>query len=238
MTPDELLIIAPTVIKEMANEFFQRGDECMKANATSQETACFLLALRSVSLLCGMGVLLKPNTRDSLDVLVRSFMETRDLLMTFRFDDQSIRNKVKRWFEGTNDSTWKAEHKRCERFLDALSGGESELARRWSMFSALGHPTVHAARHSTAMVVSWVTRRNEPDIENAMTQKVVDYLESISTLIVVATFDLPGCISLGCDLNRMPNVEPFRTQAAVVLSPLLAKTKDNTLPKGSFRSGK
>ena len=75
MTVDELLIVAPTVIKEMANEFFQRGDEGMKANATSQETACFLLALRSVSLLCGMGVLLKPNTRDSLDVLIRSFME-------------------------------------------------------------------------------------------------------------------------------------------------------------------
>ena len=238
MTVDELLIVAPTVTKEMASEFFRRGDECMKANATSQETACFLLALRSVSLLCGMGLLLKPNARDSLDVLIRSFMETRDLLMTFRFDEQGIRNKVKRWFEGSNDSTWKAEHKKCERFLDALSGGESELGRRWSMFSALSHPTVHAARRSTAMVVSWVTRRKEPDIENAMTQKVVDYLESICTLIVVATFDLPGCISLGCDLNRMPNVEPFHTHAAAVLSPLLAETKDNALPKGSFRSGK
>ena len=238
MTVDELLIVAPTVTKEMASEFFRRGDECMKANATSQETACFLLALRSVSLLCGMGLLLKPNARDSLDVLIRSFMETRDLLMTFRFDEQGIRNKVKRWFEGSNDSTWKAEHKKCERFLDALSGGESELGRRWSMFSALSHQTVHAARRSTAMVVSWVTRRKEPDIENAMTHKVVDYLESICTLIVVATFDLPGCISLGCDLNRMPNVEPFHTHAAAVLSPLLAETKDNALPKGSFRSGK
>lgn len=238
MTIDELLIVAPTVIKEMANEFFQRGDECMKANPTSQETACFLLALRSVSLLCGMGLLLKPNARDSLDVLIRSFMETRDLLMTFRFDDQGIRNKVKRWFEGTNDSTWKAEHKKCERFLDGLSGGESELGRRWSMFSALSHPTVHAAQHSTAMVVSWVTRRKEPDIENAMTHKVADYLESICTLIVVATFELPGCVPLGCDLNRMPNVESFRTQAATLLSPLLEETKDNTLPKGSFRSEK
>jgi hypothetical protein len=238
MNIDELLVAAPSVIREMANEFFQRGDECLKANATSQETACFLLALRSVSLLCSMGLLLKPNARDSLDVLIRSFMEARDLLMTFRFDDQGTRNKVKRWFEGTNDSTWKAEHKKCERFLNELSGGESELARRWSMFSALSHPTVHAAKHSTAMVVSWVTRCNEPDIENAMIHKVADYLESICTLIVVATFELPGCISLGCDLNRMPNVEPFRTHAAAVLSPLLAETKDNTLPEGSFRSEK
>jgi hypothetical protein len=55
MTIDELLIVAPTVIKEMANEFFQRGDECMKANPTSQETACFLLALRSVSLALWYG---------------------------------------------------------------------------------------------------------------------------------------------------------------------------------------
>jgi hypothetical protein len=71
-----------------------------------------------------------------------------------------------------------------------------------------------------------------------MIHKVADYLESIYTLVVVATFELPGCVSLGCDLNRMPNVEPFRTSSATVLSPLLEQTKDNALPKGSFRSEK
>ena len=79
------MVLAPTAIKELTAELFRRGDECMKADETSQSTACFLLALRLASLLCGMGLLLKPSTRDSYDVLARSFMESRDLLLTFRF---------------------------------------------------------------------------------------------------------------------------------------------------------
>jgi hypothetical protein len=85
------------------------------------------------------------------------------------------------------------------------------------------------------MVVSWVTGREDQTFEEIIKPKVADYLESICTLIVVATFDLPRCIPLDCDLNLMPNVEPFRTSAAVVLAPLLEQTKGNMLPRGSFR---
>ena len=31
---------------------------------------------------------------------MRGFLESRDLLMSFRFDVQSIRNKIALWFEG------------------------------------------------------------------------------------------------------------------------------------------
>ena len=85
MTFDELLMIAPRVINELATEFVRRGDECLKADKTSQFTACMFLALRSVSLLCGMVPLLQPARRDSCDVLGRSLLESTDLLMHFRF---------------------------------------------------------------------------------------------------------------------------------------------------------
>jgi hypothetical protein len=88
MTKDKLLLSAPRVIRELGAEFVRRGHECMLADQESQFTACFLLACRATSLLCGIGSLLKPNCRESLDVLMRAYIETRDLLMTFRFDDK------------------------------------------------------------------------------------------------------------------------------------------------------
>lgn len=235
MTINDLMVNAPVVVKELAAEFYRRGEECIKADATSQQTACFLLALRAISLFCGMGLLMRPNSRDSWDVLARAFMESRDLLINFRFDDQGTRNKIRRWFEGKKDTTWKAEHKKCERFMDAWSGGATELGRRWSMFSALSHPTVHAAKHSTSMVVNWVTGRPQDFVE-AMTPKAADYLTSLTSLIIATTFDHPGWVSLGCDLSRTPSVGPFLTNASIVTPPLLEKTKDNALPKDSFRS--
>jgi hypothetical protein len=200
--------------------------------------ACFLLALRSISMLLGIGQVMKPNARDSGDVLTRAFMESRDLLMNFRFDDQGTRNKIKRWFDGGTDNTWLAEHKRCERFMKQLSGSDTELGRRWSMFSAISHPTVHAARHSTAMVVSRVTGRVKiEDFAATMQPKIVDYLTSISRLILITTSDLPGWVPLNCDLSRMLHVGTFQALVDEVVAPLLDLTKDNTLPKGSFRSG-
>lgn len=238
MTIGELMVAAPMVVNELATEFVRRGDQCMKEDPTSQPTACFLLALRSVSIICSMGLLMKPNTRDSWDVLARSFMESRDLLISFRFDDQGTRNKIRRWFEGKSDSTWKAEHKKCERFLDALAGSDTELGKRWSMFSALSHPTVHAARQSTAMVVSWVTGRGKlEDFTETMTPKAADYLTSLQSLIVAMTSDFPGWIRLGCDMARMPHVEQFKAGAPSVVTPILAQTQESTLPKGSYRSG-
>jgi hypothetical protein len=236
-TLDELLVLAPTVIKELTSEFFRRGDECMRTDETSQSTACFLLALRSASLLCGMGLLLKPGTRDSYDVLARSFMESRDLLLTFRFDDEGIRNRIRTWFKGVDQNAWKPLHKKCEAFVNRLAGGETELARRWSAFSALTHPTVHAAKHSTALVVSWVTGRSKSEDFNAiMEPKVADYLTSISTLIIATTFDFPQWVTLGCDMGRMPSVEAFRLGAARVTSPILDRTKNIPLPPDSYRS--
>ena len=43
-----------------------------------------------------------------------------------------------------------------------------------------------------------------------MQSKVADYLASIVSLIVMATYELPGLVSLECDLNRMPNIDSFK----------------------------
>jgi hypothetical protein len=231
MTMDQLLAHAPTVIQELTTELVRRGDACMKAAETSPLTACFFLALRSVSLLSGLEVLLKPLTRDSYDALARSFLESRDLLMTFRFDDQGTRNRIHAWFKSSGDGAWKAYHKTCEKFINRLGGGPTEFGERWSMFSALSHPTVHAARHSVSMAVSRLSGQFRfEDINTTMTFKTADYLESIATLIAATTFDLPGWISLGCDMDRMPNVEPFRVQVVEVASPIVRLNKDVKLP--------
>lgn len=234
-TLDDLLQLAPTVLKELAVELYRRGDDCMKANATSQTTACFLLAFRATSLLASMRLLLTPESRDGWDVVSRSFMESRDLLLTFRFDDQGIRNAIRRWFEGKNDNAWKPRHKKCEEFVKSLGAGETELGRRWSAFSVLSHPTIHAAKHSTAVVVSWLTGRVE-DLDVVMMPKVADYLVSISTLIVATTFEFPQWVRLECDLTRMPNVEPFRLAVAHVTPPIMGRTKEISLPPDSYRS--
>src|SRR5271157_1231239 len=161
----------------------------------------------------------------------------KDLLLTFRFDDQGIRNKIKTWFKGVDQNAWKPLHKKCEAFVNRLAGGETELAKRWSAFSALTHPTVHAARHSTALTVSWVTGRSKfEDFNDMMEPKVADYLVSISTLIIATTFDFSGWVALGCDMGGMPNVEAFRLGVAEVTSPILGRAKNIPLPPGSYRS--
>jgi hypothetical protein len=76
MTFDELSIIAPSVIHELAGEFVRRGDECLKAAENSQPAAGILLALRSISLLRSMALLMMPSTRDSWDVLSRALLES------------------------------------------------------------------------------------------------------------------------------------------------------------------
>ncbi|MGA9206349.1 MAG: hypothetical protein WB347_01015 [Terriglobales bacterium] len=224
MTLDEVLLLAPSVVQEMTTEFVRRGDECMRADQESQLTACFMLALRASSLLCGMALLLRPNTRDSWDVLARSFMEARDLLVDFRFEDNETRQKINSWFHGKE---WKAARKRCEAFLNRIGGGETELARRWGMFSSLSHPTFTACRNSTAMTVSWVTHRSE-DFTTTMEPKIADYLTSITSLIVTSTFDFPGLVSLECDLRRMRHVEPFREHARRSVLPILARSQDES----------
>jgi hypothetical protein len=232
----DLLDHVPVVLKELATEFYRVGGRCMDIDPNSQISACFLLGLRSTSLLWGMKSLLTPATRDSWDVLVRSFMETRDLLLTFRFDDNGIRNTIRTWFAGKNDSSWKARHKKVEEFVKKIGGGDTELAKRWSAFSALSHPTVHAAKYSTNLVVTSVTGRPE-DYDQAVNPKIADYLASIGTLIVATTFDeFAELIPLGCDLNRMPTVEPFRLSVAQMMPPILGMHNKIALPPDSYRS--
>lgn len=71
------------------------ADECFDLDINSQHAACFLLAIRSASLLRGMEALLRPDTFDSWDVLMRAFLESRDILLTFRFDDEGTRKHIR-----------------------------------------------------------------------------------------------------------------------------------------------
>jgi hypothetical protein len=232
----QLLDRVPLVLQELSTEFFLVGGRAMDIDSTSQTTACFLLGFRSVSLLWGLKSLLEPGTRDSWDALIRSFMEARDLLLTFRFDDKGIRNTIRTWFEGKNDSTWKPRHKKAEEFVKKIGGGDTEFGKRWSAFSALSHPTVHAAKHSTSLVVTRITRRQE-DYHEVMNPKIADYLKSVGTLIVATTFDeFPELIPMGCDLSRMPNVEPFRLSVAQAVPGVLGPHNKIALPPDSYRS--
>jgi hypothetical protein len=234
---NELLLAAPGVLKELAVELTRRADEEYRKDEKSQVSACFLLALRSISLLCGMNGLLKPQTRDSMKVLIRGFLESRDLLMTFRFDDQSIRNKIAIWFRGELDSTWKAEHKRNEGYFDKLGFAGAEFAKRWSAITTLAHPTRHAAQNSAACMTLWAaTPPRQDDYVSMMESEVADYLTSIASFIVLATHDLPGLISLNLDLNRMPNIDQFRASVYAIAVPILDKTKDGSLPPESYRA--
>jgi hypothetical protein len=208
----------------------------MDTDPNSQTSACFLLAIRSTSLLLGMNRLLDSTTRDSWDVLTRSFMESRDLLLTFRFDDDGIRNSIKTWFEGKNDGSWKPRHKKSEEFVKRVGAGDTELGKRWSAFSTLSHPTTHAAKNSANCVVTWVTGRTDGEDAVIMVRKTADYLTSISTLIVAATFDFPEWVPLGCDMNRMSTVEDFRLSVYEATRPILAVNKEISLPPDSYRS--
>ncbi|MGO9274960.1 MAG: hypothetical protein ACLQOO_32810 [Terriglobia bacterium] len=234
MTFNEALAIAPTVIGELGAEFVRRGDECLKADKTSQPTACMFLALRSVSLLLGMGKLMDTSTFDSWDVLARSFLESTDLLMTFRFDDEGARTKIGYWFARKVDSSWKADHHKCEEFIRRLGQGETEFATRWSVMTTLSHPTLYAAQNSAINVAAWV--RKIEGSTDAMVNKVADYLTLLAKLIVITTFDLPGWVPLGFDLSRMPNADRFQTEWKTAVGPVHALNAEITLPEGSYRS--
>jgi hypothetical protein len=208
----------------------------MDVDPNSQRSACFLLAIRCCSLLVGMGRLLDVDTRDSWDVVARSFMESRDLLLTFRFNDSGIRNDIKTWCAGKNDGSWRPRHKKAEAFVKRVGAGDTELAKRWSAFSTLSHPTIHATKNSANFVVTWVTGRHDPLAAEIMKRKAADYLISISTLIVAATFDFPEWIPLSCDLNRMPRVEPFRLAVFEATREITDAERRIPLPPESYRS--
>lgn len=239
VTLEELYSLTPTVLKEMMTEFVRRSVECRKVDAESQQTACLLLAVRSVSLLCGMGLLLRPTTLDSYEVLNRAFLESRDLLMTFRFNDRQAREKVGYWFQGKYDRSWKADHQKCEEFLHRRGASQLELRTRWSMVTTLSHPTKYAAENSAVGLDICITgRAKAEDLSDSMMIKRADYLLSIARLIMAVTFDLKGWAPLGCDPHRMPTVEPFRENAEIIALPLVNRPQKHGLPVGSYRSKK
>jgi hypothetical protein len=221
MTFERLCDLVPKVLSEMTSEFVLKGGEYFDLDVNSQHTACFLLAIRSVSLLRGMEALLGPDTFDSWDVLMRAFMESRDLLLTFRFDDEGTRNHVRSWFKGKDSQAWKPKHKICERFLTQVGAVDSELARRWGLFSGLSHPTARAARNSAAITAARISNKSRPNLTIALEEKRADYLSSIATLFITASFELPGWIHLGCNTNRMPSAERFRIEARAAVLPIL-----------------
>ena len=104
------------------------------------------------------------------------------------------------------------------------------------MFSALSHPTVHAARHSVGTTMGIVTGRVfSEQSERDMQPKLADYLMSVATLIFATTLDPDGWMPLDCDHANMPMVDPFRIAVGETVQPILIATPDNKLPKGSFR---
>jgi hypothetical protein len=232
---EEILLSASPVLTELTTEFVRRAYEELGKDPRSQTMACLFLATRSASLLCGMGRLLSPETRDSFEVMTRAFLEARDLLMTFRFDEKGTRRKIVYWFDGKADSSWKPEHKKCNKFWEKRGYFDTEFGKKWSQMTAFAHSSVYAANNSTVCAALFAA--DPPRVEDfreMMESKVADYLANIATLIVNATVDLPGLVSLGCDLQRMPNIHSFRANVVTVVGPILKNVK-NDLPPGSFR---
>jgi hypothetical protein len=235
VTVDELLAEAPIVLAELTGELFRRCHDSMLADATSQHTACFFVALRAASLLHGMESVLRPDMFDSFETLSRSYVEARDLLMSFRFDDRGARDKIGYWFVGAKDNAWKADHTKSDEFLTKLGADGIQLAQNWSKLSVLSHPTKYAAENSAVVIRSRITDR--PEI-GSFAHKKADYLVCISRLIMAVIYDLPGWIALGCDGSRMPHVEEFCDQVERIAPPILNAPLTNVLPETSIRTPK
>jgi hypothetical protein len=237
MDINHVFLDAPAVLVELTREFVHRWGEEYKKDPKSQLTACFFLATRSASLLWGIGKLIAdPETHDSSEVLSRGFLEARDLLLTFRFDHSGTREKIGYWFAGKVDNSWKAEHTKCEELMARIGHGGAEFGKRWSMTTTLAHPTMFASHNSITCVSSWAGSPPQVlDFRRKMQSKVADYLASIASLIIIATYEFPGLVSLECDLNRMPNIDSFRENAFAVSKPILDHIKAGDLPPGSYR---
>jgi hypothetical protein len=225
MTLPGLWRLCPIVLTEMQNEFFRKGGEYFDANMTSQPTACFMLALRSLSLLRGMGKLLEGDTFDSYDVLQRAFLEARDLLTTFRFDDDETRNHIQVWFKDKDKDAWKAQYSVCERFLKTVGADNLQLAKKWGIFSALAHPRYRAVHNSVALVGAPMSPQKRQDLVGILEEKIADYITGIVTLFITASFEFPGWVHLGCDVNRMATGENLRQTAPSIVLPLLSRVE-------------
>jgi hypothetical protein len=220
MTMDELMALVPGALVELTHECIRRVDDY---GPESQHNACHFLALRSVSILKATAQLLKPGTFDSWDILARAFLESRDLLTTFRFDDQETRKTVARWFKSGGGETWKPDHKKCEDFLNGIGARDLQLAKRWGMLSAISHPTYLAAKNSVAIVTSFVFDQERPDLVKALEEKKADFMLSVSTLIATMVYENPAWIRLGFDTARMPTAERVRTASPPIVTSILGE---------------
>jgi hypothetical protein len=234
MTIHDLIPDAPGVLHELSTEYFRVAEIATTADPRSQRSACLLLALRAVSILHGMKQVLSPETIDSADLLARSFVEARDLLFTFRFDDQSTRKKIHAWFEMKGDGAWKPNHQRCEDYLRSMGGGNSELSIRWSMLSALSHSTYVAANNSARVVERRIKGAEAPS-SIASDVKVADYLLSFASLFALTAGEQPTWISLGLDYEKLKRSILLSLMAAKVTQPIIDATRENRLPGDRYK---
>ena len=172
-----------------------------------------------------MGKLLQADSFDSYDVLQRAFLESRDLLTTFRFDDDETRNRIQVWFKGKDKDAWKPQHAVCERFLKTVGADNLQLAKKWGVFSALAHPGYRAVQNSVALMGTPMYPQKMHELIGVLEEKVADYITGIVTLFITATFELPGWVHLGCDVNRMQTAENLRQTAPSIVLPLLSRVE-------------
>jgi len=210
---------------EMKREFLRKGGEWFDSNPTSQPSACFMLALRSLSLLNGMEKLLQPYTFDSYDVLQRAFLESRDLLTTFRFDDEKTRHRVEVWFKDKDKDSWKPEHSVCERLFKALGADDLQLAKRWGTFSALAHARFSATRNSVALIGASVYPPKAFELVSILDEKRADFLTALVSLFTAASIEHPGWVRLGCDDTRMATAEMLRQEALSTVLPIMRRVE-------------
>lgn len=230
----DLLPQAAEVIEEVSAEYLRVAEIASTDDPRSQRSACLLLALRAASILRGMKGVLTSETADCAYLLARPFIEARDLLLTFRFNDKSTRKKIHAWFEGKGDGAWKPNHQRCEEFLRSIGGGESELEIRWSMLSALNHSTYVAATNS-ARLMEWRIKKPHEPSPASFDVTVADYLFSFASLFGLTAGENPKWVSLGLDPSRIQRSVAFSLAVATVAAPILDATRNNRLPGERYR---
>lgn len=233
-TVHNLLNHMPGVLLELTTEYLRVAEIATTEDPRSQRSACLLLATRAASILHAIQQVLTPGTLDSADLLARSFLEARDLLLTFRFDDRRTRSKIHAWFEGLGDGAWKPDHQRCEDYLRSIGGGESELNIRWSMLSALSHPTYVASTNS-ARLVQWRIKNPQAPSPTNFDVKVADYLMSFASLLGLTAGEQPTWISLGLDPERIKRTFLFSLKSVQVSQPISDATRENRLPGDRYK---
>ncbi len=211
LTFEELLALVPPAMAEMRREFIRKRDEYRETDGpTSQRFACFMLALRALSLCRGMASLLQLETLDSYDVVLRAFLETRDLLTSFRFENDKTKIRVQQWFKAKGKKTWTAEHEDVENFLKILGAVHLQLAPRWGRYSSLSHPTFPAAKNSNALIDAPMSFERVKILAASLECKKFDYVNSVMSLYIGMCIESPGWVHLGCEQQRMLRADALR----------------------------